>query len=115
MAIEESRPGPPNRAPKAVEAILKNVPTVGEVIEQPTVLGVPTDGVVYDPELAHCFAQDPELDKAGMIKLERAQAEAQKVGLEIQLMALEVQRRQSLLAAGTLTPFETPPPTTVVV
>ncbi len=98
----------------AVTAILKSVPTVGEVIELPTVLAVPTDGVVYDPELAHCCAQDPELDEANRIKLEREQAEAQKIGLEIQLMALEVQRRQALLAAGTLTPFETPPTTTVV-
>ena len=42
-------------------------------------------------------------------------AEAQKIGLQIQLMTLEVQRRQALLAAGTLAPFEpAPPPTTVV-
>jgi len=98
----------------AVETILKGLPTVGEVIEQPTVVTVPTDGVVYDPELAHCCAQDPELEQVAMVKLEREQAEAQKIGLEIQLMALEVQRRQALLAAGTLTPFQIPPTTTVV-
>ena len=98
----------------AVEEILKGVPTVGEVIQQPTVLSVPTDGVVYDPELAHCCALDPELDKAGLIKLEREQAEAQKIGLQVQLMTLEVQRRQALLAAGTLTPFEPAPTETIV-
>jgi len=98
----------------AVAAILKNVPAVGDATEHPTVFGVPTDGVVYDPELAHCCAQDPSLAQAAMIKLEHAQAEAQKIGLEIQLMALEVQRRQALLAAGTLAAFETPAPTTVV-
>jgi thermitase len=98
----------------AVEAILKGVPAVGEVVEQPAVLSVPTDGVVYDPELAHCCALDPELDQAERIKLEREQAEAQKIGLELQLMALEVQRRQALLAAGTLTPFEPAPTETVV-
>jgi hypothetical protein len=99
---------------KAVEAALKGLPTVGEVVEQPTVVTVPTDGVVYDPELAHCCALDPELEEAAKVKLEREQAEAQKVGLQIQLMALEVQRRQALLAAGTLTPFETPPTETIV-
>jgi hypothetical protein len=104
----------PSQYQKAVEAALKGLPTVGEVTEQPTVLTVPTDGVVYDPELAHCCALDPELEEAAKIKLEREQAETQKLGLEIQLMALEVQRRQALLAAGTLTPFETPSPTTVV-
>lgn len=104
----------PAQYQKAVQAALKGLPTVGDTVEQPTVLTVPTDGVVYDPELAHCCAQDPDLEQAEMIKLERAQAEAQKIGLEIQLMALEVQRRQALLAAGTLTPFEAPPTTTVV-
>ena len=94
----------------AVEAILATLPKVGEVVQQETTLSVPTDGVVYDPELAHCCALDPELDQAERIKLEREQAEAQRIGLQVQLMALEVQRRQALLAAGTLAPFETPPP-----
>lgn len=98
----------------AVQAIIKGLPPVGEVVEQPTVLTVPTDGVVYDPELARCCALDPELEQASLIKLEREQAEAQKIGLQVQLMALEVQRRQALLAAGTLTQFELPPATTVV-
>jgi hypothetical protein len=98
----------------AVKALLQGLPTVGTVVEHPTVLTVPTDGVVYDPELAHCCAQDPALEQATLIKLEREQAEAQKIGLQVQLMALEVQRRQALLAAGTLTPFQTLPPTTVV-
>jgi hypothetical protein len=98
----------------AVVAILKGLPTVGEVTQQPTVLSVPTDGVVYDPELAHCCALDPELDQAELIKLEREQAEAQRIGLQVQLMALEVQRRQALLAAGTLTPFEPAPTETIV-
>jgi thermitase len=98
----------------AVEAILQGLPAVGEVVQQPTVLSVPTDGVVYDPELAHCCALDPELDQADLIKLEREQAEAQKIGLHVQLMALEVQRRKALLAAGTLTPFEPEPTETIV-
>jgi hypothetical protein len=105
----------PTQYRAAVEALLKGLPSVGEVVEQPTVVSVPTDGVVYDPELSHCCAQDPELEEQTRIRLEREQAEAQKIGLQIQLMTLEVQRRQALLAAGTLAPFEpAPPPTTVV-
>jgi hypothetical protein len=105
----------PTQYQKAVKTILEGLPTVGEVVQQPTQLGIPTDGVVYDPELAHCCAQDPELEQEGRIKLEREQAEAQKIGLELQLMALEVQRRQALLAAGTLAPFEPQSPATTVV
>lgn len=89
-----------------VEAALKGLPKVDANVKSPTVIPVPTDGVVYDPELSHCCAQDPALEQEVMIRLQREQAEAQRVGLEIQLMALEVQRRQALLAAGTLTPFE---------
>jgi hypothetical protein len=98
----------------AVDAIVSALPAVGEVVEHPVVLSVPTDGVVYDPELSHCCALDPELDQATQIKLEREQAEAQRIGLQVQLMALEVQRRQALLAAGTLAPFEPASSTTVV-
>lgn len=94
---------------QAVAAALKGLPAAGETSQHPTLITVPTDGVVYDPELAHCCAQDPELEPADRIRLEREQAEAQRIGLELQLMALEVQRRQALLAAGTLTPFERPP------
>lgn len=89
----------------AVEAVLKLLPPVGETTQHPALVTVPTDGVVYDPELAHCCVQDPELELAERIRLSREQAEAQRVGLEVQLMALEVQRRQALLTAGTLTPF----------
>jgi hypothetical protein len=98
----------------AVKDLLKSLPPVGDVIEQPTIVSLPTDGVVYDPELAHCCAQDPALEQAELIKLERQQAEAQRLGLEVQLLALEVQRRQALLAAGTLDPFE-PGPTTDII
>ena len=61
------------------------------------------------PSLRTGCALDPELEKASLIKLERGQAEPQKADLQVWLMALEIQRRQALLAAGTLTPFETLP------
>jgi hypothetical protein len=57
---------------------------------------------------------DPELEQAALIKREREQAQAQKVGMEVHLLALEVQRRQALFAAGTLAPFQPAPATTVV-
>lgn len=89
----------------AVKAALASVPEIGETVEHPTRISVPTDGVVYLPELAHCCAQDPALEAASLIALEREKAEAQKIAQEAQMMALEVQRRQALLAAGTLDPF----------
>ena len=105
----------PKQYQKAVEAVLKGLPALGKTVQPATQLSVPTDGVVYDPELAHCCAQDPELEQEVRIKLAREQAEAQRIGLEIQLMALEVQRRQALLTAGTLAPFVPAPPAATVV
>lgn len=99
----------------AVAAIIKELPTVGEQAEHPPTLAVPTDGVVYDPELAHCCSLDPEIEQASRIKLEREQAEAQRIGLQVQRMALEVQWRQVLLTASTLDAFEALPATTIVV
>lgn len=110
-------PGQANLVPAelraAVKAALVSVPDVGEVVDHPTRISVPTDGVVYLPELAHCCAQDPALEAAGLIALEREKAEAQKLALEAQMMALEVQRRQALLAAGTLDPFVPADPATI--
>jgi thermitase len=109
--IQELEKDFPGTFASTVEAL----PKVGDTVENPSVVAVPTEGVVYDPELAHCCAQDPELEAASMVKVAREQAEAQKVGLELQLMALEVQRRQALLAANTLDPFEPTPPAPTVV
>jgi hypothetical protein len=104
----------PKEYQAAAEAALKGLPKVGAQAQPAATIAIPTDGVVYDPELAHCCAQDPALEKEILIRLELEQAEAQRVGLEIQLMALEVQRRQALLAAGTLAPFEPAPTETIV-
>lgn len=96
----------PKELKEAAIGILKDLPKVGEEVAHPRHITVPTDGVVYDPELCHCSSAEPTLEQAEMIKLERAEAEALKLRLEVQLMELELQRRQALLAAGTLDPFE---------
>lgn len=97
----------------AVKAALASVPDIGETVDHPTRISIPTDGVIYLPELAHCCAQDPALETASLIALEREKGEAQKAALEVQLMALEAQRRQALLAAGTLDPFTPTAPTMI--
>jgi hypothetical protein len=62
----------PTQYRKAVEAVLKGLPAVGEVVQQPTQIGVPTDAVFYDPELAHCCAEDRA--RAGATDQARARA-----------------------------------------
>ncbi|MBA2382567.1 MAG: hypothetical protein H0V73_10705 [Chloroflexi bacterium] len=67
------------------------LPKVGDEAERPRAVSVPTDGTVYDPELAKCCSCEPE--------------RAHRASLEDQLLELEVERRRLLLAKGDLTPF----------
>jgi thermitase len=64
----------------------------------PRPFSLPTDGPVYDPELAHCCSCEPERAAASTIRMEKERAEAM-------LACLEVRRRQLLLQKGELAPF----------
>lgn len=93
-----------------VKEAIKLLPKVGEVVTAPRPITLPTDGTVYDPELAHCCSCEPQREAAIGIKLEKLKAEALKACLEAQALELELKRRQLLLDQGELGPFEPPPP-----
>lgn len=92
-----------------IQALLKLLPRVGEVVERPKPVSVPTDGTVYDPELANCGSCEPEREEAILIQLEKQKAEARKAALEAQLVEMELQRRRLLLQKGELATFEAVP------
>lgn len=96
--------------PAAIQNEIKNavklLPKVGDVVDKPTPISLPTDGSVYDPELAHCCSCEPQREAALSLKLEKEKAEALKACLEAQLLQAELDRRQALLQKGDLTPFE---------
>ena len=83
----------------------KLLPKVGQVVERPRPISLPTDGTVYDPELAHCCSCEPERAAAIGIRLEKQKAEALKECLEAQQLQLEIERRKLLLQRGELGPF----------
>jgi hypothetical protein len=58
-------------------------------------VSIPTDGTVYDPELANCCSCEPE--------------RAHHIELQDQLLELEIERRKALIAKGELGPFEPAP------
>ena len=89
-----------------IKAILQLLPKVGDVTEQEKPISLPTDGTVYDPELAHCSSCEPEREAATEIELRKQQAEALKACLDVQLLELELERRRLLLQNGELAPFE---------
>jgi thermitase len=61
-------------------------------------VALPTDGLLFEAELAHCSSCEPELEKLHALELKKAE-------LELELLARENERRKALLTAGTLTPF----------
>ncbi len=100
--------------PKAVQdeikAVLVLLPKIGEISEKPRPISLPTDGTVYDPELAHCCSCEPERKAAITLQLDHQKAEAMKACLEAQLLEVELQRRKLLLEKGDLSPFDPPSP-----
>ena len=96
--------------PGPIQAQIKQqlvlLPRVGTIVEKPRPISLPTDGSVYDPELAHCCSCEPERAAALQIQLEKQKAEAIKMCLETQMMELEIQRRKRLLELGNLEPFD---------
>ncbi|SRR6266542_867896 len=98
----------PPEVQKQIKDTLKLLPTVGQVVERPRPISLPTDGTVYDPELAHCCSCEPERAAAIGIRLEKQKAEALKECLEAQRLQLEIERRKLLLQKGELAPFDAP-------
>lgn len=99
--------------PQAIQDQIKNalklLPKIGEVVEKPKAISLPTDGTVYDPELAHCCSCEPERAAAIAIRLEKDKAVALKACLEAKMLEAELARRRLLLQQGQLGPFETVP------
>jgi hypothetical protein len=84
------------------------LPKIGDEVSTPNSISVPTDGAVYEAELAHCCSCDPEREAQLLIALEKSKNESRKLCMEAELMEMEVQRRKALLAQGNLAPFDPP-------
>ena len=99
----------PKAVQDGIQQVVKLLPKVGAVVDKPKAISLPTDGTVYDPELAHCCSCEPERAAGLEIQLEKQKAEAFKACLEAQLLQVELERRRLLLQKGDLSPFEPAP------
>ena len=102
MAIEAL----PDAIAKAVKEAVANLQKPGERFESKKEIYLPTDGLVYEPELAHCCSCEPEREH-------RYHLENERFKLELALMEQEVERRKALVLAGQLGQFETGPTTVI--
>ena len=82
------------------DAILKQLGSiiVGQISKRNTEIAIPTDGLLYEAELAHCSSCEPELER-------RLELEVKKLELEVELLERENERRKSRIASGELSEF----------
>jgi thermitase len=91
-----------------IKNLLKLLPKVGDVTDKAKPFTLPTDGAVYDAELAHCGSCEPEREELLLIAIEKAKNESRKLSIEAELLEMEVQRRKALIAKGDLSSFDAP-------
>lgn len=72
---------------------------VGQVSSRSSEIAIPTDGLLFETELAHCSSCEPEMEK-------RIDLELKKLELEIELLARENERRKARITAGEFAEFE---------
>jgi len=85
------------------------LPKIGSEVKGASCISIPTDGSVYEAELAHCSSCDPEREAQLLIALEKSKNESRKLCMEAELLEMEVQRRKALIAKGDLSSFDAAP------
>lgn len=88
----------PDAVRKAILTQLGKI-VVGQVSSRSAEIAIPTDGLLFETELAHCSSCEPEMEK-------RIELELKKLELEIELMTRESERRKARITAGDLAEFE---------
>jgi hypothetical protein len=77
-----------------------DLPGVGEeVVAEDRQITLPTDGTLYEAELAHCSSCEPTREVRHEIELEELRLQARRACLESELLALELERRRALSAS----------------
>ncbi|MCI0623913.1 MAG: S8 family serine peptidase [Acidobacteria bacterium] len=92
----------PDNIRKLFVELLQRLPKPSTHVMVPMRITLPTDGALYEAELAHCSSCEPERRVEVELSLERTKSEVRKLCLEAELLALEVERRKALLAKGVL-------------
>lgn len=94
----DDRDGLPDEAHAALDRAIRDLPRRGEHGRDPREVMLPTDGTLYEAELAHCSSCEPMREEAMRIGLEQERIRARRACLEAELLALELERRRA--AAG---------------
>lgn len=88
--------GVPDAIRKIFQELGKVLPKRGEVAVDSRPVTLPTDGTLYETELAHCSSCEPTLEAAEKMRLEQLRLSTRRACLEVELLELEVERRRAL-------------------
>ena len=91
--------GVPNEVQKRLQDVLRDAPRVGESVTDRRHITIPTDGTLYETELAHCSSCEPIREAEMRIDVERRRLDTRRICLETEALALEVERRRLLIGA----------------
>ena len=98
LAIAGGHGGLPDRLRKALRAAARDLPRPGDVARDGREITLPTDGTLYEAELAHCSSCEPMREEAMRIRLEGERLRARRACLEAELLELELERRRRAAA-----------------
>jgi hypothetical protein len=85
---------------KLLDRLAPDLPKVGDELKDRRQITLPTDGTLYEAELAHCSSCEPQREARHEIEIEALRLQARKACLEVELLALELERRRGLQDAG---------------
>ena len=94
---------------KLLEQVRRQLPRPGDRREDPRQITLPTDGTLYEAELAHCSSCEPMREAEEMIRLERLRLGARRECLQTELLELELERRRVLASSADAAPLELGP------
>jgi len=86
----------PDAIRKQFQDLGRVLPKRGEVAVDSRPVTLPTDGTLYETELAYCSSCEPTLEAAEKMRLEQLRLSTRRACLEVELLELEVERRRAL-------------------
>jgi Subtilase family len=79
---------------EALQDVIARLPRPGAIANDRRQITLPTDGTLYEAELAHCSSCEPVMEAQQRVELERARLRARRACLETELLALDVEKRR---------------------
>lgn len=92
----EDQQGLPDVLRKLLDDLMRQVLRHGQSHREPRQITLPTDGTVYEAEIAHCASCDPFEVTRHKMQIEQMRLQTRRACLENELLELEVARRKAL-------------------